>query len=128
MFGPEDFESVANEAMVEVLGQYDPDADPVRFVSTLRLCVRRRITDYIRSELGRRVGGRADTRAMPAGVGPKVACSSRRALARFAVPCPVPASGGPRIVMVADALDAGLATLAAPMVKVCAVAPMAGAV
>jgi len=67
VFGPEDFESVANEAMVEVLGQYDPDADPVRFTATLRLCVRRRITDYIRSELGRRVGGRADTRSMPAG-------------------------------------------------------------
>jgi hypothetical protein len=63
MFQADDFESVANEAVVEVLGKFDPDADPVRFTAMLRMCVRRRIFDYVRVESG----GRSPNRIVPHG-------------------------------------------------------------
>lgn len=50
----DDLESVGNEAVCEVLKEYDPDADPVRFEATLRLCVRRRMLDEIRKVKGTR--------------------------------------------------------------------------
>jgi hypothetical protein len=49
MFQADDFESVGNAAVAEMLAKHDPDGDD--FDATLKLCVQRRIMDYVRSTL-----------------------------------------------------------------------------
>src|SRR5262249_54764834 len=66
--------------------------------------------------------------AISALVGPKAACSRKRAALRFGVPRPVPGLGGPAMFTVAVPVDDGLATLAARMVTVAGLGIAAGAV
>jgi hypothetical protein len=68
------------------------------------------------------------TRAMDAGVGPKLACSSRRAAARSAVPWPVPGLVGAAIVTLACAEADVLAAEVARNVTVAGEGTAAGAV
>src|SRR5262249_9246677 len=68
------------------------------------------------------------TCAISALVGPKAACSRKRAAARLAVPSPAPGFGGPTMFAVAVPVADGLATLVPRMVTAAGFAMAPGAV